>query len=487
MIALASCGGGAGTSSLPASGGSGGSGGVTAGMDFHTALSKGLLTAACPTAATGYARCVSYFVTADLTSHQANKAAAGFRHKQDDSSGSSAVDNVFNAIPTTTFTPLNLQAAYGLTSMSAAGGAGSVVAVIEAGDDPTVEHDLSVFRATFNLPACTYANGCLRKVAQDGSANYPPLDSPWAQETSIDTQTVSAICPKCGILVVEAKGEDMIDLAAAVNEAAALGVFAISNSYAADENGSTYAALASSYSHAGIAITAASGDQAFSEGPQSPASFASVIAVGGTTLLPAADARGWTDIVWSGTGSGCSAMVAKPAWQTDAGCTMRTIGDLAFDADPATLIQTYDSTPVAGAANTNGVAAGWASGGGTSYGAPAVAAIYALSGVAVSNASALYAVPSPLTDVTSGTNDAVDAAGACIPAVGGVQGPVITDALRRTAGADWPSYLCTGVPGYDAPSGNGVPNGGFGPCALAPAGTPNPHPTENTTAPKCTS
>ena len=64
-----------------------------------------------------------------------------------------------------------------------------------------------------------------------------------------------------------------------------------------------------------------------------------VTAVGGTSLKPGTNSRGWTETAWgggsgAGTGSGCSADDAKPTWQKDKGCTRRTIADVSAVADP---------------------------------------------------------------------------------------------------------------------------------------------------------
>jgi subtilase family serine protease len=313
-----------------------------------------------------------------------------------------------------------LQAAYAINT---SGGAGRVVALVEEGDAPTLDADLAVYRSQYGLPPCTAASGCLRKVNQAGHASpLPPTDTAWAQETSLDVDMVSAMCPNCEILVLEANTAAPSDLAAAVNAAAALGVAAISNSYGTPERASDASALAPAYTHAGIAITAGSGDSGF--GVQEPAVFASVIAVGGTTLRQNAGVpRGWTETAWMGSGSGCSTYVAKPSWQTDTGCSTRTVADVAFDADSNTGVATYDSTQSHGFV-------GWQIAAGTSIGAPAIAAIYALTGNGASTASTLYANASALFDITSGSD------GHCTP-----------------------SYLCTAQTGYDGPTGNGSPDG----------------------------
>lgn len=90
--------------------------------------------------------------------------------------------------------------------------------------------DLGVYRSTYGLPACTTANGCFRKVDQNGGTSYPRKNAGWATEISLDLDMVPATCPNCHILLVEAKSASFADLGAAVNRAAALGATAISNS-----------------------------------------------------------------------------------------------------------------------------------------------------------------------------------------------------------------------------------------------------------------
>jgi subtilase family serine protease len=79
--------------------------------------------------------------------------------------------------------PADLRSAYNLTSN---GSSSQTIAIVDAFDDPTAEADLAVYRAQFGLPACTTANGCFRKVAQNGSTIYPKKDGGWAQEISLD-------------------------------------------------------------------------------------------------------------------------------------------------------------------------------------------------------------------------------------------------------------------------------------------------------------
>jgi len=122
---------------------------------------------------------------------------------------------------------------------------------VDAYDYPTAQADLNAYRSQYSLPAC--GSGCFTKVNQNGAASpLPPAagSSGWDVEEALDIDMVSAICPNCKILV-EAKSASFANLGAAVNEAAALGANAISNSYGgSDASDSSYGKY---YNHAGIA------------------------------------------------------------------------------------------------------------------------------------------------------------------------------------------------------------------------------------------
>ncbi|HZZ85495.1 MAG TPA: S53 family peptidase [Anaeromyxobacteraceae bacterium] len=320
------------------------------------------------------------------------------------------------------YAPQDLQQAYLLASSTA--GAGQVIAVVDAYDNPTAEADLGVYRSRFGLGACTTANGCFQKIDQNGGTSYPSPDQGWALESALDLQMASAVCPLCKLLLVEAKSSSLADLGAAVNRAAAAGASVVSNSYGAKEF--TFETLYESYyNHPGVAVTVSSGDSGY--GVQFPAASRYVTAVGGTSLAVASSARGFNETAWSGAGSGCSAYVAKPSWQKDGGCSRRTVADVSAVADPNTGVAVYDSYGYGGQS-------GWFVVGGTSVSAPIVAAVYALAGNAgaVTAGSYPYARAAGLFDVIGGSN------GSC----------------RKSS-----SYLCTAVAGYDGPTGLGTPNG----------------------------
>src|SRR5205085_8533797 len=163
--------------------------------------------------------------------------------------------------------------------------------------------DLTYYRSYFGLPACTSSTGCFKKVNQSGGTNnLPSANAGWAQEISLDVDMVSAICPNCSILLVEASSNGYADLGIAVNYAASVSnVVAISNSYGGGEwSGET--SMDSPYNHPGIAITVSAGDSGY--GVQFPAASSYVTAVGGTTLNQTTNngTRSATETVWSGTG-----------------------------------------------------------------------------------------------------------------------------------------------------------------------------------------
>jgi ricin-type beta-trefoil lectin protein/IPT/TIG domain-containing protein len=324
--------------------------------------------------------------------------------------------------------PAQLQTAYSLPSSTA--GSGATVALVDAYDDPNAESDLAVYRSQYGLPACTTANGCFKKVNENGKASpLPPTEPPgddWATEESLDIDMVSAACPRCHIDLVEANSNSFDDLGTAVDAAVALGAQYVSNSY----GGGDFSGESSQdvyYNHPGVAITASAGDDGY--GVSYPAASPDVVSVGGTSLN--SSSSGYTETVWGsssggeGTGSGCSGYESKPSWQTDSGCSDRTDNDVAAVADPNTGVAVYDTY------DQNG----WLVVGGTSASSPIIASVYALAGVPSSGSYPAEYVyeqhnSSNIHDVTTGAN------GTCTPA-----------------------YLCTGEVGYDGPTGWGTPNG----------------------------
>jgi subtilase family serine protease len=327
--------------------------------------------------------------------------------------------------------PSDLRSAYNLATASTNNGVGITVGIVDAYDDPTALSDVNTYRAQFGEPTLASCSPsavrssttpCFAKSNQSGGTSYPRSNGGWAQEESLDLDMVSALCPKCNVLLVEASSSSLTNLGTAVNTAVSLGAAAVSNSYGGSESSSETSTENTYYNHPGVAITASSGDGGY--GVEFPAASRYVTAVGGTSLTKASNTRGWTETAWSGAGSGCSAYVTKPSWQSDAGCARRTVADVSAVADPNTGVAVYDSTSYQGLK-------GWLVFGGTSVASPIIGTVYALAGNAssVTYGSYPYSHTSALNDVTGGSN------GTC------------------------GTYLCTAGAGYDGPTGLGTPNG----------------------------
>lgn len=383
---------------------------------------------AAPAASSGHAHHPTRHV---CSQHPGHGQATCFAIRQTDT----MTPDVAPAAQPSGYGPTDLQSAYHLADAAASQGGNATVAIVDAYDDPNAESDLATYRSTYGLPACTTANGCFRKVDQRGGSNYPQPNSGWAGEISLDLDMVSAICPNCHILLVEADSASMGNLGSSVNTAVQLGAKYVSNSYGGGESASETSFDQSYFHHPGVAITASTGDNGY--GISYPAASPYVTAVGGTSLYGSAGS--WSESAWSGAGSGCSSYEAKPSFQSGVttGCGNRADADVAAVADPQTGVAVYQ---------TYG-GSGWAVYGGTSA-SSRIASVYALAGNPGDTPSATpYAHIGDLNDVTSGSN------GSCSTAV-----------------------LCHAGSGWDGPTGLGTPNGtaafgGSGGSTPPPGGT----------------
>ena len=215
-------------------------------------------------------------------------------HIVTDSRGNGLIGQVSPSAMPQGYGPKDLRSAYKITAM---GSPSTIVAIVDAFGYPNAEADLAKYRRTFGLPECSVVNACFLKYNQLGERkDYPAEQVGWAQETALDLDMASAMCPNCKIILVEANSNSDANLAAAVNEAAALGAHVISNSYGGPERHTN--SYESAYSHPGVAITASSGDEGY--GVEFPAASPHVIATGGTSLFKdPKTARGWSEAAWS--------------------------------------------------------------------------------------------------------------------------------------------------------------------------------------------
>jgi subtilase family serine protease len=271
-------------------------------------------------------------------------------------------------------------------------------------------------------------------VNQSGGAGpYPSTNTGWAEEISLDVDMVSAVCPKCNILLVEATSNTYANLATATATAASFKPVAIGNSYGGSEFSTEPAFAQTYYAPPGIAVTASSGDNGY--GVEFPAAAASVIAVGGTSLRQQSGV--WTADGLERRGQRLLRLRREAELAARHRLLPPHVADVAAVADPNTGVRVYDTFNEPG----------WMVFGGTSASAQIIAGVYGLAGHGAGNANGLYGggsipfgSPNPLlSDVTSGSN------GSCTG-----RGRQANPGLV---------YLCTGKAGYDGPTGMGTPAG----------------------------
>jgi subtilase family serine protease len=348
------------------------------------------------------------------------------------------------------YCPIDLQQAYHFPSLSA--GEGKLVAIVDAYGYKHAAGDLAEYRKTMGLRACSLGS-CLRIVNQNGASSPLPAEPPpgddWKGEQSLDLDMVSAICPNCKIVLVQANDDAVTDLYDSVQTAGRLGAKYVGASWGLSEFGGDDAV----FHQTGVVIAAAAGDDGGGGdkggGPQQPCSYTYVVCVGGTHLVRADDKRGWSETVWNdwtddqcggpcgATGSGCSKRIAKPSWQTDKQCRMRSESDISVNASLRSPVIVYNSEEDGGTCPTYCF---WLYGG-TSASTQIIAAAFALAGNAGSQvgASGIWKRhEGNVFDVIAGNN---------------------LDAQLGVTCASTIKYICTAQFGFDGPTGWGTPNG----------------------------
>ena len=289
-----------------------------------------------------------------------------------------------SSLPAGGYTPGNIRSIYGFNNVTIGNGAGQVIAIVDAFDDPNIAKDLQTFVGQFHLASittsgCTVGGNvhpCFQKVY---AQNKPKTNGGWALEISLDVEWAHAIAPQADILLVEAQTNSFFNLMGAVQKAAGTaGVSVVSMSWGGGEFSSetSYdAAYFAPPSSAGVMFTASAGDSG--SGAEWPAASPYVLSVGGTSLNPGI-APGNTyvnETAWSGSGGGVSAYETEPRYQSaypiPSTGGQRGIPDVAYVADPNTGVYVYDSVSYFGQS-------GWFIVGGTSVGAPQWAALIAI-------------------------------------------------------------------------------------------------------------
>jgi hypothetical protein len=225
------------------------------------------------------------------------------------------------------------------------------------------------------------------------------------------------------------------------------------------------------------------------DAPNIPASYNTVVAVGGTSLYLGQTATRASETVWNdngvqafdevnlgtplgATGGGCSTLFGAQGWQaheagySSAGCGgKRLVADISMVADPLTGFDIYDSYACGSAQCPAGPT--WMTLGGTSLSSPLLAAAYALSGGAHGvpyPALTLYGHSGSTYDVTAGGNGVCSGEGAAQCPDYSTNGAFdlgagMLDCAFTPAGAVSPGTgACDATAGFDGPSGLGTPN-----------------------------
>jgi hypothetical protein len=411
--------------------------------------------------------------------------------------------------------PQDLHSVYQLPNVAPSS---QTIAIVDAYNDLSAEADLGVYDQTFGLPVCTVANGCFRKINQQGEPANPPFpdsqtamkeeeaictteagsrEKPaceeveeadgWSEEISLDIEVSHAVCQtNCHIVLVEAASSNSSDLETAEEAAAGLGATEISNSWGGPElPGPPATDTGTAFDRPGIAITASSGDDGYlnwdapAPGPETafadyPASSPHVVAVGGTRLSLNRSDEWAGETVWNGNGAdggGCSVRFTAQPWQQNAadwpsvGCgKKRAVADVSADADPYTGVAVYDSAFECEYEENHVAHTGhWCTIGGTSLASPLIAATFALAGGAngvTYPARTLFENesknPARLHDILSGSN------GECSNPFDLEDGPLLgtsgcTSAEEAAQCSE--KVICLAGPAYDGPTGVGTPDG----------------------------
>ncbi len=261
-------------------------------------------------------------------------------------------------------------------------GTGTQVAIIDAFGSPTIQSDLATYDAAFGLPTANlnvyYPEG---KPNFNGGIKRSGNAFGWAEETSLDVETVHALAPGATINLVVAP----TNYGNALNNAVA---YAVNNhlgdvltmSYGSAEgaiagggNNIQYIQSNKIFAQAvgqGMSLFASSGDSGATNGLSAPnanypASNPNVTAAGGTDLFVAADGdltgastdgtyvseTAWNDAAncpfgcsqgqFGATGGAPSVLFGAPSYQSNLGLTTRWTSDVSFNASVYTATMIY--------------------------------------------------------------------------------------------------------------------------------------------------
>lgn len=253
-------------------------------------------------------------------------------------------------------------------------GAGEKVAIIDAYGSPTLASDLATYDAEFGLPPAD-----LHVYYPNGQPTYNPLqhagEAGWAEETSLDVQTVHDLAPGATINLIVASSPNGNDLNVAeryavdnhLGDVMSMSFGAPEAAIAGGGNNLQLSQADSIYKQAaasGISVFASSGDSGASAGYAAanasfPASDPNVTSTGGTDLFLNSKGGYGSEYTWNdsdpatcpfgcqfgtfGATGGAPSVVysAAPYQSAVSGMSARTTSDVAFNASVYTATMIY--------------------------------------------------------------------------------------------------------------------------------------------------
>lgn len=307
---------------------------------------------------------------------------------------------------TAAFTPGQLQAHYGLTSLIKSGysGTGQTIALVEGYGYPNAQADANAAASLFGLPQLTSKNFSI--VYPEGKPVNPNAGAllGWDTETALDIQSAHATAPGAKIVVLASSGQDNEDQIASLSYLIAHKLAnTVSNSWENDSEivagaleEQAFNSILERGAAAGISFQFSSGDSG-DQGFDTPVGATSipsnspyVTAVGGTSVLNNPYGTGQIVTGWGnnlvflyddgvvdplqgeyfgGAGGGQSQYFKKPSWQKSLPGTWRQVPDVAALADP------YTGFPILITQSGRQTGQVW---GGTSLASPIFTAIWAI-------------------------------------------------------------------------------------------------------------
>ena len=270
--------------------------------------------------------------------------------------------NAATVVPSTGYTPQQIQTAYGFNQLYSQGydGKGQTIYIIDAYNDPNIQADVKQFNSSFGLQQFNVAGGPTFTVANPQGT--PPNDSTsskvWALEQSLDVEWAHAIAPGANIVLVQAKSASLSDLFSAVDWAVQQKASIVSMSWSISES-SSIVSYDSHFNVPNVAFFASAGDSATTIANY-PATSPHVVSVGGTSLYLNSDNSWNSETVWSNAGGGISKYEALPNFQKNYKLTYsgRSNPDVSYNANPINGFAVYDSFDGKGLRSVGGTSAG---------------------------------------------------------------------------------------------------------------------------------